>query len=696
MGRRVVGDASLDKVPWVLAGRSIDVGGRLLRGGLVYVGQAHELPALSSWPPGRTDLALIDLDLEIVARAHPFPEFGRFAGYQGMSPTARAVCLKWLGSDRCDPNIDAQVLWAYLFGLERALLVDLPAERIPASQRAAVLAELERLLAGYGRQHPGFAQQLRQLFDFASPLSGERFRQPPGHAISYRERSLPPELRVALGRMAEASRPIPPEWAQALWAHHPRTPWRAVAAEYPQQFSQLFAAQYRRRYGHGLRLDPAPEDLVLTYEPSSSSLVGREFTRDTGIPVVAGTYAAAQELDKIAQQVCAELEPYRRRSSHSADVAVSLEAFSLLPPQAWSPDDPRVAALLAIATAGAEEALEYVVPLSDLVKPWAISRLRKSEAVGLGRLLAAYGVGIEPDLRHGDSVPQLSTKVVLFSVGEKPRGAASDKLAFACAQVEFCVVATRGRCGERGFQTAWRLTRQGLEDFEERARLRAHFVYALQNPARRLPRGSVELLAGGVQQTIAVLLAVLEADCTSYGDADESLRRGLSQLGLDRDGALEVMGGRTALDATLVADLVELRTAGVASRGFQLRPKTVAIDGPLTLCPKRIAVIAADTEKTQRLLADIFEPEPSHAKVPAAPSGGLWGLDAPHEQLARQLATRSCWTRAEVLHVADELALPLDGALDVVNEASFDTHGEPLCDGIDPLIINSALAEEFA
>lgn len=53
------------------------------------------------------------------------------------------------------------------------------------------------------------------------------------------------------------------------------------------------------------------------------------------------------------------------------------------------------------------------------------------------------------------------------------------------------------------------------------------------------------------------------------------------------------------------------------------------------------------------------------------------------------------WTRAELADAAADLDLMLDGALEQINEAAFDAFDEPLCEGDDPVSVNTGLLEKI-
>jgi hypothetical protein len=72
----------------------------------------------------------------------------------------------------------------------------------------------------------------------------------------------------------------------------------------------------------------------------------------------------------------------------------------------------------------------------------------------------------------------------------------------------------------------------------------------------------------------------------------------------------------------------------------------------------------------------------------------LMGLDAEHAAFARLLLTRSVWTRIELEEVAALRRLPLDGALEKINEAADSRYGALLLEGDDAVHVNQELAQE--
>jgi hypothetical protein len=124
-----------------------------------------------------------------------------------------------------------------------------------------------------------------------------------------------------------------------------------------------------------------------------------------------------------------------------------------------------------------------------------------------------------------------------------------------------------------------------------------------------------------------------------------------------------------------------------------------------TLDPELIRTRLAESQRAADLLAGIFTGEdtssfPSLGTPPDPDAlqdegGAVAGLDASHRAFLARLADRPTWRRSELDDVAAQLGLLPDGALAIVNEAAFDASGEAVCEGTDPIEINSFALKEM-
>jgi hypothetical protein len=110
-----------------------------------------------------------------------------------------------------------------------------------------------------------------------------------------------------------------------------------------------------------------------------------------------------------------------------------------------------------------------------------------------------------------------------------------------------------------------------------------------------------------------------------------------------------------------------------------------------------------DSEKVSALLGNIFNEEaetsqaPEEPAEPAEPENAqcILGMDEAHSAFARILLSRHIWERKELADVASDLQVMLDGALEHINEAAFDTFDVALTGGEDPIEINPEFLEKL-
>ena len=105
-----------------------------------------------------------------------------------------------------------------------------------------------------------------------------------------------------------------------------------------------------------------------------------------------------------------------------------------------------------------------------------------------------------------------------------------------------------------------------------------------------------------------------------------------------------------------------------------------------------------ETAAVSAMLTSIFtESDPVQSPAPSysVDTKDVGGLDARHSKLLMALVDNAQWERSAVEDLTASLNLLTDGALEMINEASFDMVGEALWEGDDPIRINLTVAKEM-
>jgi uncharacterized tellurite resistance protein B-like protein len=692
---------------WVPAGQTVSVAGFSLSGGLIYIGR--ELPSVSNGAP---DPALIDPGLPVDVRAldPSGARMGYWPSYSDIDPGCRATYLQWLANGRHQPDAYIGYVFLYFYGLERRLLVDAEHSAAAWHERDALIGEVRRLLSIYGRNYSfrGYAQGL--LAVTASAGAERRYLSPPPPGRD--DGILPFELQFGLGQLAADSRPLPVDWALAWLRSHPEVWLRTPATRCPAEFNEVFARRYRDRFGDGLRLQPGAQALDRTYQPASAAIPPQHGRGRPAVPDVSGLGPPLELLRGIADEACTDLDAYSRYIGRHPDGAGTAAALALLPPGLERPGDAATQALLAWVR-GSLSASDFAeATTAEFLARWPAaapgSRPARADALALAGFLDLHGLGMEPDVRFGGRVPSGQARVVLFRRAATVVSEPSDgypaavtlmQLGAAVASADGQVAALEQDLLERRVAAAFSLAE------DERRRLRAHLMRVIADPPTlaSLHKRAAQLAPDQREEAGDLLVAVAGADGNIDPAETRLLNRMFDTLGLDKAGVpgpVRDSGGDP---------LTRVRMAGRPASGYALpppaSPEPAVRPGAVVLDPRLVAVRLAESDRAASYLAEIFtddEPETTAAArlppVTAGDSGSAAnnaGLDAPHSALLRQLAGQLSWDRGDLDRVAASLGLMPGAALEILNDAALDAVGEPVCEGTDPVEINSYALEEM-
>jgi hypothetical protein len=704
--KRTVSGAEAGDAAWIPAGQTVYVSGYAIHGGFVYVGRV--LPDEKS---GKPDPALIDPGLPVNPQAPDYAgaQMGYWPSYTAIAAGCRAAYLHWLADGRRAPGAYIGYVFLYFYGLERRLLVDAQRSAAARAERAALVLEVRRLLGIYGT-NGSFRGYAENLLSYMSLADGDRryLSPPPAQQDGW---ELPFELRLGLGQLAADDRPLPVAWALAWLRLHPRGWLRTPATRCPGEFNEIFMRRYQERFGGGMPLQPCGSFLEVAYTPASSGIASRDLPSGRRIPDVADAELLTKGLRELADDVCTELDAYSRYLGRHPDAVGSAAALALLPTALERPVNAATQALVNWARQSLGGAPHVTVAAAELITHWSAasagSGVGKSDAELLARVLERFGIGLDPDVRFGGSVPTAHANVVLFN---RPAGSAerlSPEYTVAATLIELgCAVALAdGRLADvrRDVIAQRAMMRDGLDEGERR-RLYAHLAHVLLDPPTWAAlRKRISLLPEAQQEEASdLIVAVALPDGNIDSAAVSRINRLFDSIGLDRPQL------RSQLNAPGDENLARLRTAGAPERGYAIpRPpaREKPSSGSVVLDPELIRTRLAETKRASSILAEIFtgEDTSSFSAVagpvgPGAPQGegaNDAGLDESHRAFLAKLADRPSWRRSELDDIAAEFGLLPDGALEIVNEAAFEAVGEPVCEGTDPIEINTYALKEM-
>jgi len=678
----------------------------LVPGGLLYVGSGLASVG-NEW---NLEPALIDPTLPInwsnPDRAGAGLRY--WPSYSSLSPESRAAFLEWLIDGRKNPETPIGYVFLFFYGLERRVLSDPDRSKIARDDLESILSEVERLLSIYGsnRSFSSYADDF--LFVGQLLLRSKRTYDRPLWPKASRSAEIPLGIRALIGKLIADGKPIPSDWALAWLINHPETRLRAPASRCPREFQDLFNRRYLQEYGEGMRLEPNKKRLRPQYRSASSSFGRVVPFQLPDLPDIGALSAPVHRLSELADACCEELEPFSRWIGKNPDDRGSLAAIALLPADlARNHSSEQAKSLKEWIQETLGERARAIVPAEKLVWGWPCGmpgQPSKAEAVLMAQFLESLGYGLEPDVRFGGPVLEATEPVVLFRLSEETLATPSPEYAAAALVLRFAsaVAAADGiiapeeeRLLSSQVENAFRLS------VGERTRLAAHLEWLLKTPPSLtgLKKRVEDLDAPRKKEISRFLVAVSAADGHVTPDEVTVLEKLYKTLGLSSDELYSDIHAATSGSSPAAPEPVIIRPGDASARGFTIPSKPLDRPTGIVLDRGRIDAKLAETAAASALLSQIFAEEQS---TPIAPPTSLnespksaAGLDRLHFDLVRQLAARALWSRAEVEALTHQLGLMTDGAIEVINEASFRLLDEPLIEGDDPIEISASAAEEM-
>lgn len=695
---------------WVPPGVAVQVGPVVLPGGMLYVGK--NLAAANGHGP---EPALIDgrLGVDFKRPDRTGSTVGYWPAYHAISSGARAAYLTWLADGRRAPGVPISWVFLFFYGLERRVLVD-AAEPGPAREEVpAIRAEVERLLRIYtwNNSFRSYASGFLDLLDMFDTGTGPDV-PPPRRPEKW---PLPTRLRARLGEFAASSTPVPTNWALA-WAYaHPAIYLRTPATRCADEFEELFLTRYTAKHGAGLVVRPTGQLLQVEYQPASSGL--RKVRMSTRLPDVLTEDDPTRKLVELVQECTNALEAYSRYIGRNPEGGGTLAASALLPPELVSDVGGEVALLNEFVDGRLAEQSPALIDAGDLLAFWPTAvpgKATKADTVALAQLLGAHGVGVEPDVRLGGAVLTVDAPAVLFRTARDQPASPSPEYAAATVLLHLAAavsIADGEASAEEITQLADHLESAMHLSPPERVRLHAHLVWLLAGQTKLTGLAKrLAVLQPAQRESIGDFLTTVAAADGVVSPAEiTTLTKIFKLLQLDVASVYSRVHAATTGDLRTppATEPVIVRPTRPGEQGYAIPvPPTDGAGGEgggdgrrlvVRLDEAAVAAKLAETAAVSALLGSIFADDDASTVVVAMPAAGrsVAGLDPAHSALLRILANRIAWSRADFEGECDALGLLPDGAIDTLNEAAYETAGDPVADGDDPINVDPDVAQEM-
>ena len=335
------------------------------------------------------------------------------------------------------------------------------------------------------------------------------------------------------------------------------------------------------------------------------------------------------------------------------------------------------------------ERLEGVVP----------ENIGKRQLIDAADALARLSVGMAPDPRFALRSPKGGEPVVLFSLpdGVTRLNAVSNRynsLLVAVAIGSFVAQADESVGASELKALATSIDSDTDLPDEERFRLKADLKWMMTvTPDLPLLRRHLRDAPYETSHTMGqIALSIAASDGVITEKEVAALERLFKAIGLKREGIYSALHNLTSGDEPVT---VISSTEGVPGSVIPPRPdagEMVLIDA------HKVAKVMANTARVSSILSEIFqdgEPEEEPVEEVGERGSVFSGLDERQAGFVEELISRSRWNDEEYRTLARQFRLLPEGAIETVNEWSFERFGDLLIEEDDGYLINTEIKDEI-
>lgn len=466
-------------------------------------------------------------------------------------------------------------------------------------------------------------------------------------------------------------------------------------------FVHLWTAHFEAEFPNGFKVGRAQGNLSVPYRSASGAFEVEIQGGHLSYPDIATMRRYLTPLKILLEQCTTELEPFSRFVGRNPTRKNSIDAMLLLPPALRTAQRNSATGVLRqridelMAGRGTATAL-----LSDLLKyvstaPGDANQSLLADTDRLSRVLDLLDIAIEPDRRYGSRLPPKDGVVVIFRADG---GGMVDPIRppykAMKAQVEVGALAATadGNASAEELQAIVRRVQAHTELNQiERLRLIAYAVSIFKSPPK--PAAVLRRLAETASGDRAAIAATATAVVTAHDQVNakevEFLERLSKALQLPVERVYSDLHKAGAANDAPVPISAERRVPGIPIK----RANEHQLGGPVSsieIDQKRLAVVKQQTETVSELLKGIFIEEPVQPNMPSL-KPEIQGLDSEHTELLRYLASNGQTERRDFENQAKRLKLLPDGAIERINDWSFDRFEEPLLEDGEQIVLAAHL-----
>lgn len=683
-----------EKFIWLKSEVSVNVKGITVRGGFFYFG--HDLKSLDGYS---AETSLVDPSLPImdVPMTYEDESLGYWPSYSSISSGCRGAYLKWLSSDRSNPNVPLGYVFIYLYGLERRVVVDNPESDIKGKvssydlpELCLIFYEVKRLRSIYGSSNSfyRYSTRLLELISIFALAQGKELELEIEDSVN----SHLFRFKVALEVGKE--RPLPSSLAFDWINNHPEYRLKTPARRCFDLFKQLFVIKYQQQFGEGLKISPNKTMLKIIPHLSSGSLRAVQSLKfdlpDAGI--LTGPF---KKFIAIAEDCNQELEAYSRYLAKVGTSSDDIVGLLMLPDELFA--QLKLDSLTRFKAWLAEQSTQQ--PNIQINALWlqlgleAPTKFNKNETDFLTRLMDKIGFGFAPDPRLHHSKLQADSLISVYTIDTpelrlKNASKAFDEL-LLLLKLGAIISCADGHASDDEKEYLLQLLRKdSVITGSERKSLEAFVHWQLATPpSLSLVKAKLDTIKQSEKAGICNILASLVlADGKVEPKEIKQLEGIYAALGLDK--------------TTVSSDIHRVATAKPTRSAQSTDASKVRLDDAI------LKIHENETKDVQAMLHAIFtDDEPEAASVGMAePEGAeqdvaevevMQTLAKQYQPLLQTLLQQHEWSRKDFKSLCDANNLMVNDVVEVINDWAYDVVGAPLIEEDYDFKVDAEIAEEI-
>ncbi|QNN21537.1 hypothetical protein HED60_04360 [Planctomycetales bacterium ZRK34] len=640
--------------------------------------------------------------------------------YHNMDPTQRFVYLSWMSEGRIRLPSEIGYAFVFFYGLERRTLVD-------QHDHETAIAEVLRLrqLHRGGEQYSGsFENYTAGFLWFLSVAYPEAFTEEMIQSLAEGGRYWNEDkLASLLCWFATQKRPLS-EWAAFIVAGQlPQSQRSVVTNRVGNEFKELFCKYYRERYHQGLTLESSARDRAYRYT-TASAVIGQVCCTGTN-PM--GRSSQLKSLSTIWNQCVDELRKFSSVVQKQGDSELTPEAWEAMPEELRNgTDHPLTQQFCRIVDDHTTEegfALIPVHKLAPLVGAEHRDRLTPTQSRQLCVTAEHIGYGLEPDARIAVSSYKREDVVAPFlRMYDEQVNPGRYKAALCMLRLGLAVAASDGEIHPDELAVIAQNVEKWFQlNAEERRRLESMQAVLIHDgpDMKGLQKLATGLKSQQKQAIGKMLIALIAADGIITKEEIRSVRKCYRTLGMSES---DVDAALSTLESLKSDEPVTVVQAGGSRRAGEAIPTTGQNEIEFHLDRGAIAEIMQQSREVSAILADAMgveesvdevtgtamtmEPElPSQSTTvtddvessdaaDTEPQGGYDGLPERFHEIYEALIKQDGWCRDELEALGSERGLMIAGAIEAINDWTYETYGGPIFveDG-DRIVVERALLD---